>query len=233
MNDDSRSRIARLRSPVQAPKLAGRVAECGLHGVVELPDAREPCTGGNLPDGKIRFNDEALGDLNSMRSRNRQRRGPQMPMEEPPQVPRTDSHAFRQLLQIALIQRALRDQLERVRDHRPGAKPCRAAGRSIGTAALARAKSSRLGGRGGLEPTDVVRSPKRDRADRPAIHARSGYPREEAAVEALVAAVYGLPAKCRVQLQTPAGRRSSALDRFNQPFSPSRALWPGWSKPDR
>ena len=201
--------------------------------MVELSDAREPCAGGNFPNGKIRFDDEAASDLNSMRSRNRQRRGPQMPMEQPPQVPRADSHALRQLLQVALIQGALRDQLERVRDHRPGTKPCRAARRSIGTAALARAKSSRLGGRRGLEPTDVVRSPKRDRTDRSAIHTRSRYSREEAPVEALVAAVYGLPAKGGVQLQTPAGWRSSALDRFNQPFSPSCALWPGWSKPDR
>ncbi len=233
MNDDSRSGVARLRSPVQPSKATGRVAEGGLHRMVELPDAREPCAGGDLPDGKIRFDDEASRDLNSMRSRNRQWRGSQMPMEQPPQVPRADSHTLRQLLQVALIQGALRDQLEGVRDHGPGAKPCRTARRSIGAAALASAKSSRLGGRGGLEPADVVRSPKRDRADRSAIHTRSRYSRKEAPIEALVAAVHGLPAKCGIQLQISAGRRCSALDRLNQPFSPSRALWPGWSKPDR
>ena len=160
MNDDSRrGRVA--RSPVQAAKVTGRVAEGGLHRMVELPDARKPRAGGDSPNGKIRFDDEASGDLNSMRSRKRQWRGSQMPMEQPPQVPRADSHTLRQSLQVALIQGALRDQLERVRNHRPGAKPCRAARRSIRAAGLAGAKSSRLGGRGGLEPTDVVGSPKR------------------------------------------------------------------------
>ncbi len=220
MNDDSRSGIAWLRRPVQPPKLAGRVAERGLHGMVELPDTRKPRRRGNLPDGEIRFDDEASRDLNSMRSRNGQWRGPQMPMEQAPQVPRADPYTFRQLLQVALIQGALRDELDRVRNHRPGAKPRRAARRSIGTAALARTKSSRLGGRSGLEPTDVVRSPKGDRANRSAIDTRSGYAREEAPVEALVAAVYGLPAKCRVQLQiSGAGQRSSALARPNQLLS--------------
>jgi len=140
-----------------------------------------------------------------MRSRNFQRRCAQMPLKQTPKMPRPDPHALGKLLQIAAIQRALGNQLERPGNDCPSPEPCGTPRRGVRTAPSARSKSGRFRSRGGLEPSDALRMAEGHRADGPAINPSGGDAAKETPVETLVAAVYRLPAKGRVKLQAPAG----------------------------
>lgn len=129
-----------------------------------------------------------------------------MLVEQTPQVARPYAHAIGKLLQIAIIQSTLRNELERMRHDGQGAKPSRTPRRGVRAAALAGAKTCRLGRLGAVEPSHVERVPERCRADRPAVDSGSGYTGEEAAVEAPIATIYRLPTGCRVKFGPPIER---------------------------
>jgi hypothetical protein len=128
-----------------------------------------------------------------------------MLLKEPPKMPRSDPHAFGKLLQIAAIQRALGNQLERPGNHSPGPEPRGASGRRVWPASSARSKTGRFRSRGGLEPVDALGVAEGHRANGPAVDTRRGDACKETAVKTVVTAVDCLPTKCRVELQVPGG----------------------------
>ena len=73
-------------------------------------------------------------------------------------------------------------------------------------ASPAGAEAGGFRGRGGLKPSDSFGMVERNGAGRPAVGAGRRDACEKAAVKALVPAVNGLPAECRVELQISSAR---------------------------
>jgi len=122
-NDDPNLGARRTDCRMKAADIRGRLPKGRPHGMIELANA--PVTGaeGDFGDRKLRFHDQVSRDEHAMRPRNLQRRSAEMLLKKAAQMARTDAYAVGKLLQIAAIQRALGDQLERPGYDSPGSKP--------------------------------------------------------------------------------------------------------------
>ena len=94
---------------------------------------------------KIAAVDQALGALHAQRQCDLQRRGIEVLGEQPRQMPRADAEPVGQRRDIAAVECAGFDQRQRALDGRPGALPCRAERRRLGTAAQAGPEAGALG----------------------------------------------------------------------------------------
>ena len=81
--------------------------------MIELADALKPGRQRDFCDGKLRGDDQVPGDQYAMRTRNFERRCPQVSMKEAPEMPRAYPQSISQLLEVPAIEHALGNKLER------------------------------------------------------------------------------------------------------------------------
>jgi hypothetical protein len=132
-----------------APQRRRRAAEQVEEGFVETADAVEARGQRDLGHRQRRLMNQLLGQQHPPRLCHRDRRGPDMPVKQPPQLPGADAKPVGETLDIGLIETAGFDQRQCARYRVGGAAPEREIGRGFRPAAQARAKARLLGRRRG------------------------------------------------------------------------------------
>ena len=164
-----------------------RAGEQFPEGLVEAAHAIEARSQRHLGHRQRRLVDQLLGKQDTPRLRHRDRRGPEMPLKQPPQLPPTDAEPVGKTLDIVAIEAAGFNQGKRARHGIGRAAPERELRRDFRPAAQARPEARFLRRRRGRKERHVLefRSPRR--ADRPAIDSGGFDAHEQPPVEADVA----------------------------------------------
>src|SRR5580658_1981179 len=98
-----------------ASQCARRTSEQPLEGLVEAPHATESGRQGNVGDGQLRFVQQLLGEKDTPGLRDSDRGCAEMLSKQSAQLPLSDSQPFRELFDVALVERAELDQRQSVR----------------------------------------------------------------------------------------------------------------------
>jgi hypothetical protein len=107
-----------LRAGAQLAEFRGRHVEGGSHGVVELSNAFEPRIESDLRYREIGLIEKVSREMDAPRAGDSYRRRSQVLEEQPPQVTGAEANTLGQGLDIARIERTLRDQFKRARNYR-------------------------------------------------------------------------------------------------------------------
>ncbi len=192
------------------------------HGVgeqrVEPAQTSEARGERDVGDRQRRLLEQLLREPEPPGLRERDRRHAEPMLDRAPQVTRADTELGGELVDRAVIERALRDPCRRGGDQTIDGVDLRVAGRELGTTAEARAKPRGLGLRRGVEERAPRTTGCARRADRPAVDPRGRHADEEHAVEPPIAGdecgvarvgIHGSDVPCRDRHDAPFPERDS------------------------
>jgi hypothetical protein len=134
----------------------------------------------------VPYREQPLGEQEPLRLRVFDRRDAELRVEDPPQVAARHAHARRQMLDAALVEHAVLDQVDGALREPRDRVDARIAGRELRPAAQARPIAFDFGSGGAREEVAILAARQAHRAHRPAIDARRRHADEESAVEARI-----------------------------------------------
>jgi hypothetical protein len=188
---DDGPRGCRRLSPPGRPQLRGRLREDLAHGRVELADAAEPGTEGDVADRHRRRLEQDPGGLGASGPRDGGGAGSELGRHQPLELPSAVGEAVGQPVDPLAIDDAVGDEPEGAgHDVGPGV-PFGRAGRGVGPTALAGAEPGGLRGCGRRQEAHVLGPGRDDGATRPAVDPGGGHRGDEVTVEAAVVRLHG------------------------------------------
>ena len=170
-----------------APELARRPAVGIDERIVEAAHAAVACRNRYILHRQRGLVDQLFGKMQALGMRDRERARPEVPGEQPAQVPAGNTESGGEIFDVALVERAVCDQPQSAPHGRRSASPCGRTRSTLGTASQARPETRFAGRRGRWKEQDVLALRCVGGTDRAAINSGRSYADEKLTVETRIA----------------------------------------------